>query len=154
MRERGKTPIAADLFWFVFAAAVCLESWNVQVGSFHKPGPGFAPFLAGLCLGLLSLISLFQSLKEKKREEGAGVWTGVHFGKLGLLLAVLLLYAVLLDTLGFLVGTLLLMLCLFRMVSPYSWRIVLLASFLATAATYILFVVLLETQLPPGILAF
>jgi hypothetical protein len=103
-------------------------------------------------LGLLSLISLFQSLKEK--GEGAGVWTGVRFGKLGLLLAVLLLYAVFLDTLGFLVGTLMLMLCLFRMASPYRWRIVLLASVLATGATYLLFVVLLETQLPAGILDF
>jgi putative tricarboxylic transport membrane protein len=152
MREREKTPIVANLFWFIFAGAVCWESWNVQVGSFHKPGPGFAPFLAGLGLGLLSLIALFQSLKEK--GEGAGVWTGVRFGKLGLLLAVLLLYAVFLDTLGFLVGTLMLMLCLFRMASPYRWRIVLLASVLATAATYILFVVLLETQLPAGILDF
>jgi putative tricarboxylic transport membrane protein len=152
MREKEKTLIAANLFWFAFAVAVCLESWNVQVGSFHKPGPGFAPFLAGLGLGVLSLISLFQSLKEK--GQGAGVWTGVHFGKLGLLLLVLLLYALFLDTLGFVVGTLLLMLCLFRMASPYRWWIVVLASVLATAATYTLFVVLLETQLPAGILTF
>ncbi len=147
-----KTQIIANLFWIAFALGVCLESRNVNLGTFHKPGPGFFPFLAGGLLGLLSLIALFQSLKEKK--EAPGVWEEVNFFKLGLLLAVLFLYAVLLNTLGFLVGTVLILLCLFRMAADYSWRIVLLASALTIAATYVLFVILLETQLPKGILDF
>ena len=147
------TPIIANLFWFAFSMAVCIESWRLKMGTFHKPGPGFFPFWAAALLGILSLVSLIQSLKEK-RKPFPEIWTGVNFFKMSLLLVVLFLYALLLNTIGFLTGTLFLLFFLFRATEPYNWKTVLFASLLTVAATYVVFVVLLECQLPKGFLDF
>jgi hypothetical protein len=147
------TYIIANLFWIAFSVAVAIESWRLKLGTFHKPGPGFFPFWTAVLLGLLSVISLIKSLKEK-REPSPGIWARVNFLKLGLMLVVLFLYAILLNTIGFLPGTLFLLFFLFRATEPYNWKKVLFASLLTVAATYVVFVVLLECQLPKGFLEF
>lgn len=147
------TYIIANLFWIAFSVAVAIESWRLKLGTFHKPGPGFFPFWTAVLLGLLSVISLTKSFKEK-REPSPGIWARVNFLKLGLLLVVLFLYAILLNTIGFLPGTLFLLFFLFRATEPYNWKKVLFASLLTVAATYVVFVVLLECQLPRGFLEF
>ncbi len=147
------THLIANLFWIAFSMAVCIESWHLKLGTFHKPGPGFFPFYAGALLGVLSLISLTKSLGEKKKVI-PGIWTNVNVSKLALLVAVLFLYPILLNTLGFLLATLLLLLFLFRAAEPYRLRTVLFASLLTVVATYVIFVVLLECQLPKGLLEF
>jgi putative tricarboxylic transport membrane protein len=148
-----KTNIIADLFWVLFSAAVCLEALSLQVGGFHRPGPGFLPFWAGVVLGGLAIVSLVKTLAGKEAAEG-NPWAGINFWKLGLMTAVLFAYVALLDTLGFLLGTFLLLVFLFRVVEPYRWRTVLLASVLTIGAAYGFFVALLDSRLPKGFLGF
>jgi putative tricarboxylic transport membrane protein len=148
-----KAHIIANFFWLALSAAVCIESIRLKIGSFHAPGPAFLPFFAGLLLGILSFISLVQSLKEKE-EEGTRIWGDVSPLKLILMLIVLFLYTALLKTMGFLIGTFLLLIFLFRVVEPLRWRTVLIASLLTIGTAYLLFGILLESQLPKGILGF
>jgi putative tricarboxylic transport membrane protein len=145
--------LISDTVWLVLGLAVCIEAWRLNVGDFTRPGPGFLPFWAGALLALLSLISLIQTISEKA-EEGPYVWAGVNIVKLGLVMLALLLYVVLLNTLGFLLCTFLLLLFLFRVVEPYRWYVVLLASALSLASVYVLFVRLLDVRLPAGVLNF
>ena len=147
-----KQYLIADSLWLILAVAVCVESWNLKIGAFKSPGPGFLPFWAGLLLGLFSLISLIRTAAAEKTEEGPSVWTGVSVPKLVLVILALLLYVALLNTLGFFLGTLLLLIFLFRTAEPYPWHIVLLASVLSLAAVYVLFVLLMDVRLPSGIL--
>ncbi|MGA2465117.1 MAG: tripartite tricarboxylate transporter TctB family protein [Thermodesulfobacteriota bacterium] len=148
-----RTYVVVNIFWLVLSTAVCVESWSLKVGGLHNPGPGFLPFYTAILLGLLALISLLQTLKESE-GPASEIWGGIQFGKLAILLGTLFLYVFLLDRLGFLLGTFLLLLVLFRIVEPYSWKIVLFSSLLATAATYFFFVILLESRLPRGFLGF
>jgi putative tricarboxylic transport membrane protein len=148
-----KTNIIADLFWVLFSAAVCLEALGLQVGGFHRPGPGFLPFWAGVVLGGLAIVSLGKTLAAREAGEGSP-WAGINFRKLGLMVAVLFAYVALLDTLGFLLGTFLLLVFLYRVVEPYRWRTVLLASVLTIGVAYGFFVVLLDSRLPRGFLGF
>ena len=148
-----KAHIIANFFWLALSAAVCIESIRLKIGSFHAPGPAFLPFFAGLLLGILSFISLVQSLKEKE-EKGTRIWGDVSPLKLILMLVVLFLYTALLKTMGFLIGTFLLLIFLFRVVEPLRWRTVLIASLLTIGTAYLLFGILLESQLPKGILGF
>jgi hypothetical protein len=71
-----KTYIIANVFWLVLSIAVCLESWRLDVGGLHTPGPGFLPFYAAILLGVLALISLIQTLK-KTEGPATGIWGGV-----------------------------------------------------------------------------
>lgn len=148
-----RTYVIVNIFWLVLSTAVCVESWSLKVGGLHNPGPGFLPFYTAILLGLLALISLLQTLKESE-GPASEIWGGIQFGKLAILLGTLFLYVFLLDRLGFLLGTFLLLLVLFRIVEPYSWKIVLFSSLLTTAATYFFFVILLESRLPRGLWGF
>jgi len=148
-----KTYLVANFFWFVLSLAVCLESWRLNVGGFHTPGPGFLPFYTAIILGVLALISLVQTLKETE-GSASPIWGGVRWFKLGLMLASLFLYILLFNFLGFVLATFLLLLVLFRVIEPYSWRMVLISSLLTISGTYLFFVVLLESRLPRGFLGF
>ncbi|MGZ3568653.1 MAG: tripartite tricarboxylate transporter TctB family protein [Thermodesulfobacteriota bacterium] len=66
----------------------------------------------------------------------------------------LFLYVLLFNWLGFLLGTFLLLLVLFRIVEPYGWKTILLSSVLTIAGTYFFFDILLESRLPKGFLGF
>ncbi|MCL4552688.1 MAG: tripartite tricarboxylate transporter TctB family protein [Candidatus Marsarchaeota archaeon] len=148
-----KQHLIADGVWLVLGLAVSAESWRLNVGTFSVPGPGFLPFWAGALLAILSLISLLRTTTEPPDEEPS-VWAGVNIPKLGLVILALLLYVVLFNTLGFLLCTFLLLLFLFRVVEPYRWYVVLLASALSLASVYVLFVRLLDVRLPGGVLDF
>jgi putative tricarboxylic transport membrane protein len=148
-----RTYIIANLIWLILSVAICVESWRLNIGGFHQPGPGFLLFFAGGLLGILALISLIQSLKERE-PEGPKIWAEVNFLKLGLLVGVLFLYTILLPKLGFLLGTFLLLLFLFRVVEPYRWKKVFFASLLTIGIIYGFFVIILESRLPKGLLGF
>jgi putative tricarboxylic transport membrane protein len=148
-----KAHIIANLIWLALAVAVCAESVRLRVGSFHAPGPAFLPFFAAALLGILSLISLIQTWRERD-EEGPGPWTGTPLVKIALLSGVLFLYTALLNVLGFILGTFLLLLFLFRVVEPMGWKTVLIVTVLTMGGTYLLFGVLIESTLPKGFLGF
>jgi putative tricarboxylic transport membrane protein len=148
-----RTYVVVNIFWLVLSTAVCVESWSLKVGGLHNPGPGFLPFYTAILLGLLALISLLQTLKESE-GSASEIWGGIQFGKLAILLGALFLYVFLLDWLGFLLGTFLLLLVLFRIVEPYGWKTILLSSLLTIGGMYLFFVILLESRLPRGFLGF
>lgn len=148
-----RTYVVVNIFWLVLSTAVCVESWSLKVGGVHNPGPGFLPFYTAILLGLLALISLLQTLKESE-GSASEIWGGIQFGKLAILLGTLFLYVFLLERLGFLLGTFLLLLVLFRIVEPYGWKTILLSSLLTIGGMYLFFVILLESRLPRGFLGF
>jgi putative tricarboxylic transport membrane protein len=147
-----KTTLIINIIWLLFSMAVCLESWRLDAGSLHSPGPGFLPFIAGLLLGILAVIAFIQGLKKKDFREKEALSFGTYLIKVGLLTGVLVVYIFFLNILGFLVGTFLLLLFLFRIVEPLGWRTVIVASLITLGAVYLLFDVFLGTQLPRGIL--
>ena len=64
------------------------------------------------------------------------------------------LYTALLQVLGFILGTFMLLLFLFRVVEPVGWKTVFIVTVLTMGGTYLLFGVLIESTLPKGFLGF
>ncbi len=145
-----KAYFVADLFWIALAAAACVESVRLDIGTPRQPGPAFLPFLAALILGILAVISLVKTIKGHDNEAPEKI----GLVKVSLVVAALFLYVGLLTTLGFLIDTFLLLLFLFRVMEPYRWTKVLFASALTISAVYVFFVVLLDSRLPKGFLGF
>jgi putative tricarboxylic transport membrane protein len=148
-----KTYLFANLFWLILAAATAVEAWRLKVGGLHTPGPGFLPFYAAILLGGLSLVSLVQDLKEFS-GPAFELWGGVRWGRWAIMVVALFLYVAVLERLGFMVATFVLMLVLFRLLEPYRWTTVLLFSLLTMGSAYLFFVVLLDSRLPVGVLGF
>lgn len=148
MTDLKKTHLIANLFWLALSAYVCVEAWSLRVGDIHAPGPGFLPFWTGLILFGLTVVSLIQTIKLPVEGTVAEFWGKANYGKLVLIMAVLFLYAFLMERLGFLPATFLVLLFLFRTVEPYRWTTVLFASLVTIAVTYLVFVYLLDSRLP------
>jgi Tripartite tricarboxylate transporter TctB family len=145
-----KTYLITHFVWMVLALAVAAESGRLGFGTFGRPGPGFLPFLAAICLAALAGAGLIQTVLKKPGVEAGSGFRTADILRIGLVTAVLFAYVVLWDVIGFLSSTFLLLLFLFRCVEPLRWRTVFAASGLTLAFTYILFSVLLGARLPAG----
>jgi putative tricarboxylic transport membrane protein len=134
----------------VLALVVAAEAGRLGFGTFSRPGPGFLPFLAGICLAVLAGIGLIQAAFKQRDAGGGSGFRGTDMLRIGMVSAVLFVYVFLWDSLGFLSSTFLMLLFLFRCVEPLRWRTVFVASSITLAFTYFLFSVLLGARLPSG----
>ena len=92
-----------------------------------------------------------------KRAEAGGstpLFAGKRWGVVLAVLASLFAYALVLNFLGFLAATFLVLTLLFKIPAQQSWKGALGAAALTTAGTYALFAYALQCSLPSGILEF
>jgi putative tricarboxylic transport membrane protein len=125
-----------------------------EVGSFVSPGPGFFPFWSAVVLGVLAILLAVTSF-FKKEDDGIRIqWKGVKWVNVILVVASLLMYSILLNTLGYVITTLGLMLLLFALTGrPKMWSWVG-SALLSALLSFLVFYSLLNVQLPRGKLGF
>jgi putative tricarboxylic transport membrane protein len=145
----------SSLVWLGFALLICVESFRLPLGSIHDPGPGFLPLLVGVLLAGLSVICFLQARKGPSAEPKGSWYSTERWKNLVWVLLALLAYAVVLDYLGFLISTFLLLIVLFRFgMEPQRWAWAIGGSVIASLSCYAVFELWLRTQLPKGILGF
>ena len=71
---------------------------------------------------------------------------------MGLALGALFAFAFLFEHLGYIITTFLLIAFLLRAIEPQKWWVVILVAFLCSLVSFLVFGLLLNIQLPPGIL--
>lgn len=133
--------------------AVMYYSYFVlQLGAFNHPGPGFMPFWCGLSVVILSAVWLFGNRKPDENPRPL-------FGKKGqwvrplIALAVLIGYAAIMESLGYILSTLIFLLTWQFAVEREKWVRGMVISAVTTAGMYVLFIYLLKVALPTGIFA-
>ena len=149
----GRADRISGVFWLVFSLVMAFESYGEGLGTLRQPGPGFLYFWTSIVLALMSLPVLIQG---RAGWEKAGAEAPI-FGKGGnrkilLVLVSLILYASLMETLGFIPVTLLLFFFLLGRVERKGWVFTAFVSVVVTAASYLVFEVWLMSQLPRGLL--
>ena len=151
----GKADRLSGIFWLIFAVIIAIKSYRLGLGKIVEPGPGFLFFWAGIVLAIMSLVIIFGTFDRKKAGEPDKPILGeVNFRKIILVLAAVFLYALLIETLGFLLVTGMLFVFLLGVVEKKGWLFTVLSSFIVTSAAYLVFKTWLQTQLPAGILGF
>ena len=150
MRKRD---IISGIIFIIIALLFCGGAARYGIGNFSNPQSGLYPLLLGLILIILSLVHLFSSLKKK--DDGIKIrffppWEKTS--KLILALVFLYAYGMTIEFLGYVLTTSFFMIGVLRFVALQKWRTVLTTSFLAVLLSYLVFVTLLKTQLPRGIL--
>ena len=119
------------------------------------PGPGFLPFFSGLTLIFLSLFVFVPALSQRKKPESRDFFPERDsFRKLLLALVALLAFGIAMEYVGYLLTTFLFMFFAARLMEPKGWRTTTLLALFTATLSYLLFVVLLEVQLPRGPLGF
>ena len=151
---RNSPDLWSGFFWLAISIFVCFESIDSGVGSFHNPGAGFLPFCSAVVLGMSGVaISVTNILKKKWQRRITDLWKEVEWKKVLWVLFSLFLYSFLLSKIGYLIATFGLLIFLFVIMRrPKMWIREVASAFFVSLASYLLFHVLMDIQLPRGIL--
>jgi putative tricarboxylic transport membrane protein len=150
MKQRDRW---TSLFWAGLGLYITYEGYQLKLGTLGSPNCGFFIFGTGVVLTGLSLILFFQTLLWPKEGKDLQVlWEESRWSKGAKMMVALILYALTLKWLGFILGTFLLLLFLFKGLEPQKWTVALTLAAATTAICHFVFGVLLELQFPLGLL--
>ena len=137
--------------FYVAAGAI-----RLGVGSVSKPGAGFIFVWLAVILAGLAVIDLVNNIIENNKKSAVQkpLWKGFRWGKVIFVLAGVGVYAIVLDILGFILSTFLVLLFLFKVVEPFKWRDAIIGSVLTIAVVYAVFGIWLKVPFPSGILGY
>ena len=150
------TDRVSSLFWLAVALLAVYGSVHLGVGTLREPGSGFLAFLAGGFIGLMAILVFIQTFFRGKefQQQIVVLWKGVAWHR-PLVIALLMVgYILVLERIGFLLSSLLIILIMLRGLERLSWIKAISVSFAASAVSYLLFGVLLSATLPKGIFGF
>lgn len=156
----SKKPICdwvGSLFWLSIGIYVAIYGYyKLGLGELHHPGPGFIFFLSALFLISMVTIDMVITSVEKSKSDKVyeSMWEGVRWKKLGWIIGVLIAYTFLMDYLGFILSTFLLMTALFLSERSVKWWVAIVSSLLSVSVTYVIFKVWLMIPFPTGVLGF
>lgn len=150
MRGRELAAAGALLAFGLFALT---QARGLRFGTIAAPGPGFFPLglAAALCLAGIGL------LVRAARTAPAGTPAarpGVRRLAVVSTLGALLVYALVLERLGFLLATCALLLFFFKALQGQSWIAALSGAAATSLASYLLFKIWLGVNLPGGLWSF
>ena len=149
MRRRELTAATVLLAFGLFAVT---RAFGLRFGSVVAPGPGFFPLCLAGALCLVSVGLLVEAKRLPATEPAAPA--GVRRFAVGGTLAALLIYALVLEPLGFLLATFGLLVFFFKALQRQSWLVVLAGSLATSLLSWLIFKIWLGVNLPSGVLSF
>ncbi len=146
----------SSLFWLVFGLLCMYGSVLLGLGTMREPGTGFFPLMTAGFFTLLALVVFIRSLIPGRGFQArlSSLWKETLWHRplaVGLLMAG---YTLVLEWIGFLLTSLLVLLIMLKWVEKFPWWKTLLISILSSGSTYLLFHVLLKATLPTGVFGF
>jgi putative tricarboxylic transport membrane protein len=147
--------LVSSIVWISLGGVFVVAA--LQQGLMRKgvPGPGFLPFFSGIVLIIISLFILIPALGKRVAIVSRSFFPERgSFRKLAFAVMALFAYGVALEYVGYLVTTFVFMFLMARLIEPKSWLSVTLLASATAVVSYLLFVVLLEVQLPKGPFGF
>ena len=140
------------LFWLAIGAFVIWAGRDMGLGRLHEPGSGFAFYWIGILMCALALAVIGQALVSGGPTL-ASLWAGTRWGKVLVVVGLLLIYGVGFEAIGFIPCTLALLLVLMWFVDPVDWWLAVIIAVVATFGVWAAVTKWLKIQLPAGLLA-
>lgn len=137
--------ILLSLLFLILSGLYLLAAQKLTFGILESPKSGFLPIIAGSAALLLSFIILTDKLinYRKTTELDKVNWTKFVFIIIGFLF-----YVVILDYLGYLVSTFIMILYMLKITETSEWTVSLSISATVAMTSYLLFEQLLGVNLP------
>jgi hypothetical protein len=138
------------IFWFVLGGVIALESIRLNLGSLSRPGTGFMCFLTGSLLSIWGIVLFVKSAGKGKADTDEPI-VSANRKSVGIITLSLILYGILLSSLGYIICTFVLLSILFNIYYSKRWFLRLIGAALVTFFTFIVFRRWLDCPLPKGI---
>ncbi len=138
-----KYPLYITVVWIAMGIFVSTYSYTIGLGKLIGPGPGFMPFWLGIIFIGLGLYKLSTQLRIRRAssissgKEGNTRHSGV--GKITTITVILFAYALLLESLGYILVTFLAMVFLLRFAGYTRWTLLIIYALTIAAVSYFLF---------------
>jgi putative tricarboxylic transport membrane protein len=147
-----RSNIVTGLILAGLAGLVFLEARRLTLGSIRVPQTGFFPAILAVLLLTFSIVLMIQTIRGSEGERipekiGTDGWRRIAAS-----LATMLGFALVLESLGFLLSTVAVMVLLLRAIEAQKWSRVIAVAVVTSIACYFLFAWLLSIPLPAGIL--
>jgi putative tricarboxylic transport membrane protein len=139
----------------LFSAYVVLASSRMSLYTEFAPDYGFFPFWLGILMGTLSVLLFVNgSTRPAVKTDNVVLPERGIMINVVLILAGLGLYAFLMEQIGYILDTLLLVILLVGVVEREKWYKALIITVLMTALLYVIFQIILGVSLPKGPFGF
>ncbi len=150
-----KADLITAIVLLIFSAFVVYESSKMTLFVEFAPGYGFFPFWLGILMAILSILLFVDAWRRPAaKDELAPFPSQQAFINVVIILASLGVYAFLMEIIGYVLDTLVLVGLLLGVVEKEKWQTTLIVAVVITAALYVIFQVLLGVNLPKGIFGF
>ncbi|WP_188052213.1 tripartite tricarboxylate transporter TctB family protein [Aureimonas fodinaquatilis] len=140
----------AGILGLIFALVYLFEGRNLPVGQMRAPGAGIFPLVVGVIFALVSMGVIIDALWSKMPGK-VTLPAGEDRKRLIIIFCAFLVYVGLINLLGFLISTVLLVIVFTRVVGEVSWLKAAMCGFGLTLLVWLAFAVLLGVRLPAGI---
>jgi len=151
--RRTRADFWANLPLILLSGAVIHEAFNLELGTPRNPGSGFMIFGAAAALGLFALrqfvAAVFSPAIPRNTAE-----TPIHWGRIVSVILAVLAYILLLEPVGYLLCTFLLLSFLFQVLETGQWVTRTIGAGLTSVVTYAVFAKALKLSLPKGLITF
>jgi putative tricarboxylic transport membrane protein len=151
---KKKADAITAIVLLAFSAYVIVESLRMKLHSEYGPGPGLFPLGLGVILAVLSLALLWDGINPRKEDKAGRFQNKKGILSAGLVILGLIGYALLINWLGYLTTTFVLVLFLMGVVARDHWKTTILTASGVTLLLYLIFQVGLDVQLPKGPFGF
>jgi putative tricarboxylic transport membrane protein len=142
----------SGLVLLIISGLICWGSILLPYGNILNPGPGFYPLWLGILLGAMSVALFLKSMRRRGRQRSLKdiLAEKVRWDKVLFILIALALYGYLMNIIGFLIVTILLMAFLLRFIEPHPWRSVIVWTLIGSFGSYLIFEIWMKLRLPKG----
>lgn len=145
------TELWSGLVGLALSIFVVWSGYALKLGTINDPGSGYVMFYAGLLMVVFSLIILYGAIKDGG-PTFLSLWRNVLWTKPLLVIAFLVAFTLVFETLGFLLSTMILLVALLRAIDPVPWPRAIPIAILVPLLFWYVLQKLLLIQLPSGIL--
>jgi len=147
-----RSQLAVSLVLVGWAAFLLIQSRHLSFGSLRVPQTGFFPTVLAILLLILAAILFGQGFVGAEPGRGPDKILTEGWSRIGLTLAAMIAFALVLESLGFLLSTFFLMILLLRAIESQRWSKVVVVAVLTAIASYAIFGWILGIPLPGGLL--
>ncbi|MDB5510632.1 MAG: hypothetical protein JWR08_115 [Enterovirga sp.] len=142
--------LGLNTFWLLLGLGVVALSLRMPVLGPSGPGGGFLPLILGGLLTASSLTLLLQPVRTVSPDADTEWPDRGGLRRIGAVVAALVAFPILMPSLGFLLTSLAVMLCLLPAIARRHWLANVALSVAASGGIYLVFARLLGLNLPRG----